>query len=306
MSDRLDELMAAHLAGTLDEAGGAELLKALDVDPSLTGRLAGQMAVHRWLEASAAGPVSVDAILKALPGKGPTTTKRVLRRLPKRPSDLSAWLLPLLIAALLAGLSTWWMAKASLPLQPDQPAASIPPAAPSRETPAAMPGAQKQEQTIDLQPIADGDVDETDKSMSSGHQPTLRVRGGEAGRGQISLLRFAIPPGQVLRGQLILRRIDGDALVAVRAQGGVGEWTEDDLRYWHLPPRGQVLGPLVQQGEGWSVTLGDLRWAGQMEFMLDAKRGAAVFGSREDAAHAPILRLTLIPGPAPGPVSNAF
>lgn len=74
----------------------------------------------------------------------------------------------------------------------------------------------------------------------------------------------------------------------------VGEWQENDLRWYHAPAKGRLIGTLFEKDEMWVCEIPDLR-PGPVEFLLESPTGEIGFASREEAGKEPALRLQRAP-----------
>jgi ferric-dicitrate binding protein FerR (iron transport regulator) len=147
---------------------------------------------------------------------------------------------------------------------------------------------------VDLVPLADADADEARPSTSFGGEKTLRLNGTKPGKERVSLLRFALPPGRVTHAELLLHHLSGTGTVQVSVQREAGSWQENDLRFYHVPPRGPLAGALHDEAGLWRCDVTAAVHAGTLEFMLvNTAPSEVTFASREETGHAPILRLTM-------------
>lgn len=159
-----------------------------------------------------------------------------------------------------------------------------------------------QPRRVDVVPVADADADEAHPGASFGGQSTLRPVAATNGKERVSLVRFIVPAGRIAHAELILHGRSAAGAAQVRIPAHTEEWEEKDLRYYHLPARGRVIGALEEQlaGGAWRCDVTSAIKSGVVEFMIENTAASDVsFASREDAAHAPILRLTLSEATSP-------
>lgn len=160
---------------------------------------------------------------------------------------------------------------------------------PVEVTPTSTPAQDKE---VVVKAEADADADASQPSASFGMHPGLQIRGG--GQPRVSLLRFTVPPGKLVRAQLIMQRTGGDAAVQVHQQAVSGGWQESDLRWHHVPTKGRLIGTLREQAGLWVCDIPVLQ-PGQVELYVSASVGQATFGSREEAGREPVLHILLAP-----------
>ena len=159
-----------------------------------------------------------------------------------------------------------------------------------------------QSRRVDLVPVADADADEAHPGASFGGQSTLRPVAATNGKERVSLLRFVVPAGRIAHAELVLHGRSAVGAAQVRIPARTGEWEEKDLRYYHLPARGRVIGMLEEQqaGGAWRCDVTSAIQPGVVEFMVENTAATELsFASREDTARAPILRLTLSEATSP-------
>lgn len=160
---------------------------------------------------------------------------------------------------------------------------------PVEVTPANTPA---QDNEVVVKADADADADASQPSTSFGIHPGLQIRGG--GKPRISLLRFTVPRGKVVRAQLILHRTGGNAAVQVHQQAVSGGWQENDLRWHHVPTKGRLIGTLREQAGLWVCDIPGLQ-PGLVELYMSAPAGQATFASREESGREPVLHIRLAP-----------
>ena len=167
---------------------------------------------------------------------------------------------------------------------------------------AAASSTPEKSRNVDLVPVADADADGAVPGTSFGREPTLRQVAATTAKERVSLLRFVVPAGRITHAELVLHRRGGAGTAQVRIQSQTGGWEENDLRYYHLPARGRVIGVLKDQqaGGAWRCDVTSAIQPGVVEFMVENTAATELsFASREDTVHAPILRLTLSEATSP-------
>lgn len=109
MDDRLAQMIADHLAGTLSDADGHELVRQAAQDSEIRAAVQRQELTHRLLRARTATSRNIGSIVAALP-RAPTS-RSVMARLPQRsrlaPRLPITWISTAAAALVLIALG-WW------------------------------------------------------------------------------------------------------------------------------------------------------------------------------------------------------
>ncbi len=147
-----------------------------------------------------------------------------------------------------------------------------------------------------LMTVADADADADAPATSFGHAHALRLRAAHGAGERVALLRFQLPETTAsARAELVLHRLAGSGPVEVLLQDDVGIWSEDDLRWYHLPPLGRSVGLMEDHAGTLRLTLNaTLQGRRTVELLLRCTDGATEVASREAGATGPALMLSIL------------